>query len=55
MPFGLHSAGATCQRLLDSIVGLDLDSKAFVYLDDIIILGKTFQEHLNNVREVLRR
>ena len=34
---------------------MDLDSKAFVYLDDIIILEKTFQEHVDTVREVLRR
>lgn len=46
MPFGLHSAPATFQRLLDTIIGPDLEPKAFAYLDDIIVLGKTFDEHL---------
>ncbi|GBM32085.1 Retrovirus-related Pol polyprotein from transposon 297 [Araneus ventricosus] len=26
-----------------------------VYLDDIIIVGRTFQEHLNNIRKVFQR
>ncbi|KAH8292632.1 hypothetical protein KR054_001713, partial [Drosophila jambulina] len=36
MPFGLHSAPATFQRALDSVIGPDLDPHAFAYLDDII-------------------
>ena len=55
MPFGLHSAPATFQRLLDSIIGPSLEPRAFAYLDDIIVLGRTFEEHLENLREVLRR
>ena len=55
MPFGLHSAPATFQRLLDRIIGPDMEPRAFAYLDDIIILGKTFEEHLDNLREVFRR
>ena len=55
MPFGLHSAPATFQRLLDSIIGPSLEPTAFAYLDDIIVLGRTFEEHLENLREVLRR
>ncbi|GBM44283.1 Retrovirus-related Pol polyprotein from transposon 297 [Araneus ventricosus] len=26
-----------------------------VYVDDIIIVGRTFQEHLNNIRKVFQR
>lgn len=52
MPFGLHSAAATFQRLLDTVLGPELDRIAFAYLDDIIVLGKTFQEHLANLRRV---
>ncbi|XP_044766949.1 uncharacterized protein LOC123322930 [Coccinella septempunctata] len=55
MPFGLHSAAATFQRLLDTIIGPDMEPRAFAYLDDIIVLGKTFEEHLENLREVFRR
>ena len=55
MPFGLHSAPATFQRLLDSLIGPDMDPHAFAYLDDIIVLGETLEEHLENLQEVFRR
>lgn len=55
MPFGLHSAPATFQRLLDSIIGPELEPNAFAYLDDIIIISRTFQEHLSHLTEVFRR
>lgn len=55
LPFGLHSAPATFQRLLDTIIGPEMEPFAFAYLDDIIILGKTFEEHLRHLQEVYRR
>jgi len=33
MPFGLHSASATFQRLLDTILGPELEPHVFIYLD----------------------
>ena len=52
MPFGLTNAPATFQRLMDSVLaGLQWKS-CLVYLDDIIICGKTFEEHLSNLRAV---
>lgn len=55
MPFGLHSAGATFQRLLDRIIGPELEPKAFAYLDDLIIVSSSFQEHLVILTEVFER
>lgn len=49
MPFGLHSAPATFQRLLDSVLG------PWVYLDDIIVASQTFDEHLKHLAEVFQR
>jgi len=43
MPFGLKNAGATFQRLMDSIFG-DLDF-VFVYLDDILISSENEEDH----------
>ncbi|XP_073821602.1 uncharacterized protein [Musca autumnalis] len=55
MPFGLHSAPATFQRALDTVIGADMEPHAFAYLDDIIVIGRTLEEHLANLREVFRR
>ncbi|KAL6446826.1 hypothetical protein ACFW04_001334 [Cataglyphis niger] len=55
MPFGLHSAPATFQRLLDKIISPALEPNVFVYLDDIIVISKTFDDHLRLLTEVFRR
>ncbi|RLU15365.1 hypothetical protein DMN91_012359 [Ooceraea biroi] len=55
MPFGLHSAPATFQRLLDQVLGPELEPEAFVYLDDIVICTRTFHRHLVVLREVFCR
>jgi len=55
MPFGLHSAPATFQRLLDTILGPELEPHVFAYLDDIIIASPSFEEHLRHLTEVFTR
>jgi len=55
MPFGLHSASATFQRALNSVIGADMEPFAFAYLDDIIVIGATGEKHLANLGEVFRR
>uniref|UniRef100_A0A034VIH7 Retrovirus-related Pol polyprotein from transposon gypsy n=1 Tax=Bactrocera dorsalis TaxID=27457 RepID=A0A034VIH7_BACDO len=55
MPFGLHSAPATFQRVLDQVIGPEMEPHAFAYLDDIIVIGSTFEEHIRNLRKVLQR
>jgi RNase H-like domain found in reverse transcriptase/Reverse transcriptase (RNA-dependent DNA polymerase)/Integrase zinc binding domain/Integrase core domain/gag-polyprotein putative aspartyl protease len=55
MPFGLCNAPATFERLMETVLrGLDWRT-CLVYLDDIIVLGKTFDEHLRNLGEVFRK
>ncbi|XP_076300585.1 uncharacterized protein LOC143218903 [Lasioglossum baleicum] len=55
MPFGLHSAPSTFQRLLDQVISPDMAPHAFSYLDDIVIASKTFQEHVRVLRQVFQR
>lgn len=55
MSVGLHSAPATFQRTLDIIILINMDPNAFAYLDDIIVVSRTFEEHMKYVRQVFRR
>ena len=55
MPFGLCNAPATFQRLMNSVLaGLPWNS-CLVYLDDIIVTGRTFPNHLDNLSQVFQR
>ena len=55
MPFGLCNAPATFQRLMNSVLaGLPWNS-CLVYLDDIIVKGRTFPDHLDNLSQVFQR
>ncbi len=55
MPFGLSNAPATFQRLMDLVLSGLPWSQCLVYLDDVIILGRTFSEHLANLNSVIGR
>ena len=55
MPFGLFNAPASFHRLMDLVLtGLQW-SQCLVYLDDIIILGCSFDEHIRNLGTVFKR
>ncbi|KAL4155977.1 hypothetical protein QTP88_000012 [Uroleucon formosanum] len=55
MCFGLKGAPATFQRLMNRVLNGINGSRAFVYLDDIIVIGATLQEHTTRLREVFER
>lgn len=55
LPMGLANSPATFQRLIDRVLGPDLEPHVFVYLDDIIIVTQTFEKHIEVLREVFRR
>lgn len=53
MPFGICNALSTFQRGMELVLrGLQLVT-LLIYLDDVIITGKTFKEHLNTLGKVL--
>lgn len=55
LPFGLTNAPATYQRIMQEILG-DYNNKiCLIYLDDLIIFSKTFDEHLHNLDLILTR
>lgn len=55
MPYGLTGAPATFQRLLDKLIGPEMEPHAFAYLDDIVIVTPTFEEHLEWLERVLKK
>ena len=55
MPFGLANAPSTFQRLMHAVLrGLQYHI-CLVYLDDIIIYSRSFDEHLENLNDVFSR
>ena len=54
-PFGLCNAPATFQRLMNLVLAGVQWSECLVYLDDIIILGRIFEEHLKHLSTVLQK
>ena len=55
MPFGLCNAPATFQHLMNLVLAGVEWSQCLVYLDDIIVLGRNFDEHLRNLGLVLQK
>jgi len=54
MPMGLANAPSVWQRFMDSILGPISHDFCFAYLDDILIVSKTREEHVRHCLEVLQ-
>ncbi|XP_040195270.1 LOW QUALITY PROTEIN: uncharacterized protein LOC120928229 [Rana temporaria] len=55
MPQGLTGAPATFQRLMEKTVGDIHLIEVLVYLDDLIVFGRTLEEHEQRLEKVLKR
>ena len=55
MPFGLCNAPACFARLMQACLNEQIFQILLVYLDDILIFSKTFEEHLERLEMVLKR
>lgn len=55
MPFGLKGAPATFQRMMNSVLTGLQGFKCFVYLDDVIIYGKTLDDHNSKLKSIFER
>ncbi len=55
MPYGLCNSPLTFQRLMEGLLrGLQWE-RALIYIDDVIVMGRSFAETLENLRMVLGR
>ncbi|RXW12198.1 hypothetical protein EST38_g13657 [Candolleomyces aberdarensis] len=53
MPFGYRNGPAVFQRVMQNVLSPYLWLFCLVYIDDIVIFSRTFEEHLGHVDQVL--
>lgn len=54
MPFGLCNAAQRLCRLMDKVIPSRLRDNVFVYLDDLLIISSSFEQHLHLLSEVAK-
>ena len=55
VPMGMKGSAAACQRIMNAVLhGLSWKI-ALVYIDDIIVFSKSFDDHLADVDQVCKR
>ena len=53
MPFGLCNAPATFMQVMNDFFRPFIDDFVIVYLDDILVFRKTWEEHIVHMKKVL--
>ena len=53
MPFGLTNSPATFMRVMNDVFRPFIDDFVIVYLDDILVFSRTWDEHVKHVKKIL--
>ena len=51
LPFGLKTAPATFQRMMNVVLSVLTGSRCFLFLDDIVVYAKSLAEHDSKIRQ----
>jgi len=54
MPFDLKNVGATYQRLMDNVFHGMIGRSVEVYVDDIVVMSNSFEQHIQDLQEVFQ-
>ena len=54
MPFGLCNAPAIFERLMETVLAGLHWPMCLIYLDDVIVIGKTFEDMIKNFSVILK-
>jgi len=54
MPYGLKTAGATYQRMINFVLSPVLSRHTLAYLDDVVVYSANFDEHARDLDETLK-
>ena len=55
MPFGYTGSRGFFQRSVENVLVGIMNSRLLVYLDDVLVLGKSFSDHCTSLDMVLSR
>lgn len=55
LPFGLSYSAQSLARLKNRVLGVDLEPRVYVYLDNLVIMSDSMEDHLELLAEVGRR
>ena len=53
MSFGLKSASATYQRMMNTVLCNVLGEPSFVYLDDVLVFGRALKQHYEQLQRLV--
>ena len=53
MPFGLKNAGATYQKLVNTMFGDLIGTKVEAYIDDMVVKTTSTSNHIGDLEDVL--
>lgn len=55
VPFGLSTSLAAMVRCLDKVMGTEVEDYTLVFVDDILCVSHTFEEHLIHLKKIFKK